>query len=149
MNTTSLNHYFTQIRANLPHDIIPVCGQSFLLTGTMTLLSGKTLSVSLIAGSLAIAATLVESAVRYIFNKSFPNFGFDKKNYTTWTLAGVATEAWVTKPLEKLTGALCSPAPALTLLGIFFIAVYDSKDRSSTGAENPILSTTGAQAFCM
>jgi len=142
-----LNYYSRQVSSILPNDIIPVCARSFLVTGTMTLLSGTTLTVASITGALAVTTTLVESAVRHIFNKTFPNCGFDKKNWTTWAIAYIGTEESIVNSLQSFTGARYTPIPQLTLLGFFFICTYDS--RPAMENENMEERRMGAQAYCL
>ena len=139
-----------QVDSVFPKDTIKAAFRSFLITGSINLISIGSGNAALLAGSIAATATLVESVVRAIFNISFPMGGFDQQNWTTFLMAYPLTNSLSVTPLQNLIGCVYKPSgPLLTILANFFIWTNDTVEANEDFLqyETRFMSKTSAQAY--
>lgn len=139
-----------QVDSVFPKDNIKAAFRSFLITGSISLISIGSGNAALLAGSLAATATLVESVVRGIFNISFPMGGFDKQNWITFLIAYPLTNSLAVTPLQNLIGCVYKQStPLLTILANFFIWANDTLEANQDFLQQETIFTvkTSAQAY--
>ena len=77
----------TYFRDRMPHSIGLVATQSFVMTASITMLTGSALPVALVSGGVAATATVVESVVRAIFVCTFPESGWEVRGFVSSCVA--------------------------------------------------------------
>jgi hypothetical protein len=136
-----------QVDSVFPKDTIKAAFRSFLITGSINLISIGSGNAALVAGSIAATATLIESVVRAIFNISFPMGGFDQQNWTTFLIACPLTNSLSVTPLQNLIGCVYKPSdPLLRMLANFFIWANDSLEANESFLQHEIRFTVKRSA---